>query len=441
MFTRPTPTTCAVPLERLTFPPQCQQRMGLPAEPPDLKDANREALIAACWRPDHTGRLVCVADPAVAGKLAEWLADHNGTPFDALEVVHEAGDPKRKKPERWYVFGGFTRGAAYQLYGKAHSVPCNVYEGTLQDALFWSLSENHKNVQTRGRGSARRSVETLLDSAALLDRCRAEAPRLGGLVKAIAAACQVSYSFTAEIISARNFSVQGTQLVPKQPKPSIQSLSFVGNDKAQTSAPINSSAPAPTPAPSAADADAEQLWTVPADFGAESEADPEPEGDGDTYSLPDAVIDGVLTEVKDGIAADRAKLDQVIRLAKELDDAIRGLRLGIVGPLLSRMTVDGRAVIAPARLEESDSRGKRWLTVPTCSVGPRELIDVLRRVRPKSVCAGCRGAHGGCTACNRLGFIPFDESLIHPDAQQVIDLPDPRTVPANPAPWEEGGAA
>ena len=147
-FERPRPKVEHLPLERLLFPPECQQRAGLSTElPADVR------LREACWA-QRGKEWVCIANPVVAQELADFLADNEGLLFDPLEVVRGPGKTKQSQPSLW-VFGGFTRGAGYRIHGKIASVPCHVYEGGLEDAIFWSLSENHKNVQARGHGSAR----------------------------------------------------------------------------------------------------------------------------------------------------------------------------------------------------------------------------------------------------------------------------------------------
>jgi hypothetical protein len=424
MFTRPPFKLQAVPLERLLFPPQCQQRAGLPALGPGFTPAE----IAACFATDG-GRKVCVADPKVAGELAALLAE--GAEFDALEVVCEPGDRKRKTQDRYYVFGGFTRGAAYKLHGKIHSVACNVYAAkpgdeplNLNDAIFYSLSENHKSVQARGHGSARKSVETLLDCKALLERAKDASKKAGGLAKSIAAACQVSYGLVYHVLRERNQAVDGTKLVTRTTKQSNTDFTNVNIDKGQTPVPI-SAPPAPTPeaAPtSSAGEDAEPLYTVPADFGQPfTEPAPEQTAEAGPFSQPDSVgADGGIEDVKNRITADRAHLNDIIRVANQLDEMLREARKRIAGPLLERVTVRGEPLLVTRTVRERTKFATVDRGMVCCRVAPAVLVDVLRRVRPKSVCAGCMGA--ACVACRGLGFVPDDDSLIRGDDQQAFDF-------------------
>lgn len=433
MFVRPPFQPESIPLDSLKFPPSCQQRAGLPTEQPKDK-----AILRACWQPDDSGKLVCVADPKAAEHLAELIRE--GAQPDPLEVVRERADGKRVKQDRYWVFGGFTRGAAYKLFGKFHSVPCNVYEGTYQDALFWSLSENHKNIQTRGHGSAKRSVETLLDTPLLMERVRERVSAFGGLAKAIAAACQVSYATVCNVIAGRDLSIEGTRLVPRQPKPVTVPAaphSDGGSGSANIDTPLT---PVETTQPGA-DAtedeaperdEGEPLYTVPADYAG-------PGASPAAAAQPDAITsDGLILEAKNGIAAERARIDQIIRHAQQLDEMLRQARGGMAGRLLDGATYQLAPLFQARRVRERKAAGTEGeagtveRAVEFCAAPPSVLVDVLRRLRPKRICAGCRGEK--CPACKMLGFVPADESLIAGETNLRFEFGDP------PAPWDEGGA-
>lgn len=429
MFIRPKAKLETLPLERLLFPPQCQQRAGLPGEFPTGPDAT--ALIQACWSCFGQSTRKCVADPKVARELAEALAD--GAEFDPLEVVREAPKSKRGQP-LLYVFGGFTRGAGYKLYGKLASVPCLVYEGTFADAQFWSLSENHKNIQTRGVGSARRAVETLLDSSILMERVRDAAKREGGLHRAIAAACRVSRSTVDDVLRIRGLGVEGSKLIPRRTAATI-SQPLDDFRAGQTQVPISTTAPTPDPTPEpvseppeapADEPDAEPLYTVPSDFGVvaapedDVPAKPEP---GACHS-PDLITSGgLIVEVKDRVAEARAKADAIIRAAKELDEAIRSARGSMLWPLLERLTFAGAPFLRERTVRERKGTGTVQRTVTACAAPPAPAVAILRRVRPKAVCAGCRG--DGCVACKALGFVPDDDTLIQGNGAVSFEFADP----------------
>lgn len=420
MYTRPKPKVESVPLERLAFDPRCQQRGGLAGVVGD--DA---AIRAACWQPGTDGTLLCVADPRVAAELSGALAD--GAEFDPLEVVREQPKNKRSQPTLW-VFGGFTRGAAYKLFGGFQSVPCNVYEGTFEDAIFWSLAENYKNAQTRGVGSARRSLETLLGSAMLMERVKQEAARAGGLAKAIAAACQVHYATVARFLKERKLTIQGARLTPRDPKDnSNASASLVACDKGQVpgrpSAPeVIRPAPVATGEPEPEEPDDEPAYTVPPDLvytvpvvdapAAATAPEPPP--------TPDGINGGLLVEVKSAITKQRATADQILRDIRSAQEGLKKLLCQqYAGLMMQRVTIAGtpqfsrRQVVVRGSIARSE-----WAS--------RELASVartVRRTRPRTACAGCQGA--GCVSCKMFGFVPDDDTLLRTDAQLVFDFGDP----------------
>src|SRR5262245_8173172 len=210
LFTRPEPKFERLRFELLTFDPRHQMRVFADAEPP-----SDPRIREACWRkhPD-SGELVQIANECVAAEIAEALAEPGFEFLEAFQVIKAPGKSKRSPQPIYYCFGGFTRGAAVTLHGGPASVPCDVWEGTFEDALFWSLSENFANHQSRGHGSARRSVETLIDSAVMFDRVRQEAQRRNETLHvAIAAACRVSRTTVDRVLQERGLGIDGLKLV------------------------------------------------------------------------------------------------------------------------------------------------------------------------------------------------------------------------------------
>lgn len=434
MFTRPKPKTESVPFERLVFVPRLQMRDGLPAEPPD-----DPAVKAACWRTGEDKKLVCVADPKVARDLADTLDDDESAVFDALEVVRAPGKAKKSQPVL-YVFGGFTRGAAYALNGKRSSVPCNVYEGTWEDALFYALSENHKNKQSRG--AVRKAIDTLLDSTLLMERVRTEARKAGGLHRAIAVACRVSPSSVTDALRARGKSVQGMKLVDRQTQQSDGGSNLCGS--AQSQVEVIASEPAAT-----APGDSPSVPTVPplappppgpipppppppppeqaiAPMQAWSSDAPEPEAAPAVAAVaqPDVRDDaaGLVADVKSRFARERVLADKILRALREVATDLDALLSGPCGAMVQRVSVAGSPLFVKRSVRHRSGTGTteraEWASAAIASVA-----EALRRTRPRTACAACRGE--GCPACKGFGFVPDDIDLIRTDDQLTFDFPNP----------------
>jgi hypothetical protein len=388
---RPKPKREPVALERLTFSAKLQMR--------DLPDG-------------------ALFDPATVKVYAEALED--GAQFPPLEAVCEK--LKNRQPVYW-VFGGFTRGEAYRVWGKANSVEVLVYDGTFADAQFYALSENRKHGAQSTHGDKTKAVCVLLDTPTILSRAKQAVTKGVELRAAIASACGVSQSLVTHILNGRGLSVQGVKLVPKEP--SIQSATKVNIDLAQTeiaTTPALASPPADPEKP-ADGSDLEDLYSLPADYAPPAAPAP-PSSPSTPAAAPAPVAEPEPTEAQQltptqRFDADRALADQLLRELRAAQDSLAKLLARPGGALLVRATIatvpqfERRAVAV-----KGQSPRMAWYSRQLASVE-----QAVMRCRPKAVCAGCRGAK--CSACRGCGFVPSDESLVGAGAPAELDFGDP----------------
>jgi len=178
------------------------------------------------------------------------------------------------------------------------------------------------------------------------------------------------------------------------------------------------------------DAD-EPLYTAPPHVVSDGDrtdatvgAEAEPTG---ATHAPDIRSGDVTADLKPSAVTGRAKADEIIRLIKDLSEKLHDYVRGPNGALLKRHTVRGtdlfRKTVQRERTKFSSVDKVVWAH-PALA----QLIDLMRRTRPKATCAACRGEPNGCRACRGLGFVPDDAELLSRDEQIAFDLGDPFEV-------------
>lgn len=189
-----------------------------------LESLDPESLVFD-GRLQHRSKLI---DTQTVEAYAE--AGSEGATFPPLKVIREKGAGK-DKAETLYVFDGFQRGAAYKHRG-VKRVPCEVWEGTFEDAFILSLKSNSDNsVLPRTGDDKMRSVVALIENKDALSVVMAQAAKMGGGTKAIAAACGCSAAWVHEALDRRGLKVSGDKVVKKPaPKPAAEAGSVVAGD-------------------------------------------------------------------------------------------------------------------------------------------------------------------------------------------------------------------
>lgn len=173
-------------------------------------------------RLQHRGKLT---DPATVTEYAKRDEENAkaGLPtiLPAAKAVYEKGTPKTKDhpavPDRYWVWNGFQRGAAWEANGR-ETVPVEVTPGTFADAYFLSLSANSdESILPRTGDDARRAVWALLDSPEAMEVCRVTLSKLGkgqgGLTEVMARACGVAAGTVQNALVDKGKMVRGDQIV------------------------------------------------------------------------------------------------------------------------------------------------------------------------------------------------------------------------------------
>lgn len=172
VFSRPKPKRDFLPLEKLTFEADLQNRSG------DIHDEK------------------------TVKKYQGVLED--GGELPEIECVFDE--------KKYWVFDGFQRGEAYTREGKG-SVPVLVYLGTYEDAEFYALSSNARHGLTRSDADVRKALNKLLDTPHLLKRVTDSVAKHNDLSRAIGAAAGVSKGLVYKVLRERGVKVEGAKLV------------------------------------------------------------------------------------------------------------------------------------------------------------------------------------------------------------------------------------
>lgn len=120
-------------------------------------------------------------DQGVVDEYAELIKE--GTEFPPISVVFDGTD--------YYLADGFHRLLAAQKAGKA-AINCDVINGTLRDAVLYSLSANHNHGLRRSIEDKRKAVLTMLEDFEWAEWDDRE----------IARQCHVSHPFVAKMRAA-----------------------------------------------------------------------------------------------------------------------------------------------------------------------------------------------------------------------------------------------
>lgn len=182
----------------------------------------------------------------------------------------------------------------------------------------------------------------------------------------------------------------------------------------------------------------EEQWAIITGRAEPEPDEPEPTGmfaTPATATAPDRVTEsGSVAKMKAAIADARAKAKAVVRLAAELDAALRVYLASAGGDLLLLMKArDKRNIVQQATVTTRVRGAKRSSRLFCCVASPAELADALKRALPVDVCAGCLGRRAGCTACKQFGFIPVDEELARSRDVKVFEFTEP---PLGCDPWD-----
>lgn len=316
----PAPRRQTVPLERLTFDRRCQQRERL-------------------------------FDPDKVAEYAALAVESALFPKDALLAVYEKGT------NTFWVYDGFDRGEALRRAGR-ETVAVEVIDGTLQDAIYLSLSANAANGRRRSDADVRKAVAALLDNDEYRIRALREARDEGGVTRGLAKACGVSKGVISDALRVRGLRAtrDGRLERVKPAPPSTPSLI----------------PPPPVPGPPPAPAKGRKGRKGPIDEpDGDHEDDGEDDGD-DAEGLADFTPEP-LTPI-----AERPRFEF---LAQILDEAARlwaGLCDGPAGHFLIR-----RRPVLPATANQ------------------------VRAATPSRLCE-CYPHSAGCKKCGGVGFFPSD---------------------------------
>lgn len=197
------------------------------------RPASTEAKIHPSIESIPTGEVVRMAlkslvfDPAL-----QQRCDHNNQDaverYTAIEKETPDGDPmpyiravreRHEKGETFYVFDGFTRGAARKAAGKK-DILVEIIDGTYQDALYFSLRSNSTHGLTRTPRDLRKAFDTVVKNPELLSRVTAQSANVGGMNRALALTCGISKGTVAQILLERNLYIdKKTGQIASKPKP------------------------------------------------------------------------------------------------------------------------------------------------------------------------------------------------------------------------------
>ncbi|MBX9579701.1 MAG: hypothetical protein K2X87_05275 [Gemmataceae bacterium] len=353
-----------MPLERLSFDPRLQMR----ALPP--------------------GQLFV---EEAAAEYAALLA--NGHEFPPLEVVCE---DRGEKTERYWVFGGFTRGEAHRRRGSA-SVECLVYPGTFADARRYARGENARHGQPRDKASRAKAVADFLADPDAVRRAERHARERGegGFRGHAAAECGVHPDTVSEVVRSLGKVIHHGKLTDPAPTPGCSNNDsgkgqtfprVVVSPTTATPSPVPEPPP-PQPARVGDDTDDGPAWTASPPEDAPLPAAPLP--------------DHLSGKARPGrFEAERLLFDQAIRHLREAAVVLEKL-LKLRGSAKLRRWVEGGVLY----VRPVDRRSPRTGTVTQGWECPdlTRMVRAFRLTRPRHVCAGCGGA--GCTACADDGFV------------------------------------
>ncbi len=224
MLERPKPVRMKLPPSHLTFHQSCQMREVTVSDDADYLRAARGICKVGGYDQSqvddilHNLRAVCcpdgerpIAPPHLVAEYFERMGA--GDEFPPLLVVKQAARTTKDQSLTYWVFSGFTRGAAALLH-ELPEVDCLVYDGTLADAEFYALSENRAHGMRTGYGDKSKAVRALVKRPDLMQRCKDRVEPGIQLALAMAQACGVSSELVRHVLRADGFRVEGTELLP-----------------------------------------------------------------------------------------------------------------------------------------------------------------------------------------------------------------------------------